>query len=139
MKFSETIKEMLIGIPPLNYDERYIYTIRREGGECIYVGQTKNIFQRLMDHNSDGKEVFSVDVEVCADKDSNLIEGLRISELKPSLNTSYPPSECYLTEKLPVIKVTKEQKRHLKLTGLNRSTTMAQLVREFIDRDIEGK
>ena len=69
------------------------------GGDLVYVGQSKNVQNRIMTHIREGNLMFdSFNMTKCEVGDLNDIEARYIVERKPLKNKVIPPNSMYCSE-----------------------------------------
>lgn len=73
-----------------------IYTLINNG-ECVYVGQSTNLKNRLYSHLADGKVFSDVDFFECSPEQANEKEADQIVKSNPLLNKSLPKTDKYTT------------------------------------------
>lgn len=74
----------------------YVYMLFNDDDECIYVGQTANVEQRLDSHKSRFKGLFSKhEIIACDTSSADDIEAEMIVKLKPEHNKELPPNCKY--------------------------------------------
>jgi len=80
----------------LELDESYIYKLISEDDSCLYVGQTKNLQQRIYQHLADGKEFYKVELDTCPSNIANDREADAIVDSQPKLNKRLPSTSKYI-------------------------------------------
>jgi excinuclease UvrABC nuclease subunit len=69
----------------------YVYQLLRSG-EVVYVGQTGNAFQRIANHQRDGKKFDDVRITVCDSKEERMrLERELIGIIRPIWNRDHNP------------------------------------------------
>lgn len=78
------------------HDETFIYSLMIDD-VCIYVGQTKNLKQRLYSHLANEKEFKSAIVYLCYDEDANNEEAKTIVKRGAKLNGMLPKTDSFVS------------------------------------------
>lgn len=95
-KASEMIGS-IAGFEYISKDQSYIYELYK-GSECIYVGQTQSLLNRITIHIGQ-KEFDSIKVNICSKDEANENEAESIVRLNPKYNYTLPATYKYTTLK----------------------------------------
>ena len=72
-----------------------IYSLFDKNDECIWVGQTKDLKNRIYQHLLSGKEVEGFNYFECKKSEANDKEALTIVDLQPQLNKTLPSNSDF--------------------------------------------
>ncbi|AUR93123.1 GIY-YIG nuclease superfamily protein [Vibrio phage 1.183.O._10N.286.48.B7] len=92
MKIKSSIEELPAPIEGVTF----IYTLLNQE-ECIYVGQTQNLQQRIYQHLADGKDFCDIEFFECENSEANNEEADQIVKVQPTLNKNLPTTDKYVT------------------------------------------
>lgn len=77
--------------------EHCVYCLFNDLGECVYVGQSGNLPERIYSHFKDGKGFTSFTFDVCDQPMACELEARKIVEMNPLLNKVLPKNESYIS------------------------------------------
>ena len=142
------------GIMP-SKDVIVIYSLFNADNECLYVGQTKDLKNRIYQHLLTGKEVDSFTFFECSKEDANNDESLTIIEKQPIFNKTLPKNDNFcstielrrtieeriteLSEDIPVVFSGNKSRQKLTYIKTSYLTRLLNTIEEEINKISKGE
>lgn len=116
-----------------------IYSLFNSNKECIYVGQTATLKNRIYQHIISGKQVDSFTFFECDKESANDVEALTIVENQPLLNKNIPSNNVFcstveLRNSINKLLFKMEDDLPIDYSALNSKKGLNYIQRSFMDK-----